>query len=156
MIDRLDGSCLSWQISIPWSLRRIQHSLYRQLGPPAELQSAASLLRKNMSYVFVLFCVVWLAVAYLAASWLVLWPAVACGAGGALLKLRPGRRLTNAWAPSAALLGFVLSAYQVYATVPLLSGAFVTVAGASAAIFTILAVAHAYLAYASYSGAAVK
>jgi len=115
------------------------------------MQSATSFVKKNLAYVFVLFGVVWVAIAFLAGSALVLWPAVACMAAGVLMKFRPGSRLSLAWAPSAAILGLLLSAYQAYVAVTLLSGAFVAIASATVAVFIILAVFHLYLAVASYS-----
>lgn len=120
------------------------------------MQSAFSAVRKYLSYLFILFALIWVGIAFLAGSVFVLWPAVACGVGGVLLKAMPGSRLTVAWAPAASLLGLILSAYQVYEAIPLLSGAFATVASASAALFFLLGVGHVYLAYASYSAGSAR
>jgi hypothetical protein len=120
------------------------------------MESASALIRKNLAYAFVVFGLIWLGIALLAGSALILWPAVACGVGGVLLKLRPSSRLAAAWAPAAALLGLLLCAYQVYAAVPLLSGAFITIASTSTSLFVILGLGHVYLAYASYSSGPVK
>lgn len=120
------------------------------------MQSAASAVRKHLSYVFIVFGLVWVGIAFLAGSVFVLWPAVACGVGGVLLKAMPSSRLTLAWAPAASMLGLLLCGYQVYEAIPLLSGAFVTVAGASAALFLLLGLGHVYLAYASYSASSPR
>lgn len=108
-------------------------------------------LRNNAAYAFFAVGVVWLVIAFIAGSWLILWPVVACLAGGALLRLWPGRRLTWAWAVSSAALGFLISAYQVYAWAPFFGGAFSALAGASAAGFAVLAVVHVVLLYAGAS-----
>jgi len=126
------------------------------LGPQAEMQSALSLVRKNLAYVFVVFGVIWIAVAFVAGSALVIWPAAACIAAGVLLRVRPSSKITMAWGPSAAILGLLLCSYQAYAAIMLLSGAFVTVASVSAAVFVLLGLGHVYLAFASYTGPAVK
>jgi len=120
------------------------------------MQSAGSAIRKNLGYVFILFGFVWAAIAFVSSSVYVLWPAFACWAGGGLLKVIPDNRLTTAWTPAAAVLGLILSSYQVYQALPLLSGAFVTIAGASVALFSVLGLGHAYLAYASYTEGSVK
>lgn len=120
------------------------------------MQSALGKVRKNLAYVFVLFGIIWVAVAFLAGSLLVLWPAAACIAAGLLIKMRPSSRLSIAWGPAAAILGLLLCAYQVYAAAMLVSGAFVTVAGASVVIFFILGLGHLYLAFASYSSSPAK
>jgi hypothetical protein len=120
------------------------------------MQSVGPAVRRNLGYVFILFGLIWAAVAFASGSVYVLWPALACGVGGVLLKMRPASRLTIAWAPAASLLGLVLSAYQVYSAVPLLSGEFVTIAGASVALFLVLGLGHAYLAYESHAASQVK
>jgi hypothetical protein len=120
------------------------------------MQSALDFVRKNLAYTFVIFGVIWVAVAFLAGSLLVLWPAVACMGAGVLMKVRPSTRLSIAWGPAAAILGLLLCAYQVYQAIPLLTGAFVTVASASVVIFLLLGLGHVYLAFASYSAAPAK
>lgn len=120
------------------------------------MQPALSFLRKNLAYTFVLFGAIWVVIAFLAGSGLVLWPAVACAAAGALMKAKPSSRLSTAWGPSAAVLGLLLCAYQVYAAIPLLTGAFVAVASASVVLFFVLGVGHLYLAFASYAASSVR
>ena len=105
-------------------------------------------LRKYVAYAFVVVGIAWLGIAVLAGSVLILWPAVACLLSGALLKLKPGLRLTWAWAVSSAVLGLLLSAYQVYAWSPYLGGAFSVLAGGAIVGFAVLAVVHALLLYA--------
>jgi len=102
----------------------------------------------NAAYAFVAVGVIWLVVAFLTGSALVLWPVVACVAGGAQLKLWPSRRLTWAWVVSSAVMGFLLSVYQVYAWLSFLGGAFSSLAAASSIGFALLAVAHLFLFYA--------
>jgi hypothetical protein len=104
-----------------------------------------SLLRKNFVYVFFAVGVIWLAVAVIGDSPLTLWPVVACIASGVMLRVRPGQRLTWAWAVSTAVLGFLLSVYQVYAWAPYLGGTFSTLAAASLVGFALFAVVHAFL-----------
>ncbi|MDG6909394.1 MAG: hypothetical protein JRN08_03400 [Nitrososphaerota archaeon] len=104
-------------------------------------------LKTNSAYLFFVVGVIWLAVAVLAGSALILWPVVACLLGGVQLRMWPGRRLTWAWAISTAVLGFLLAAYLVYAWVPYLGGAFSTVAGEASGVFAVLAVLHLLLFY---------
>ena len=120
------------------------------------MQSAVSFVKKNLAYVFIVFGVVWVAVAYLAGSALVLWPAVACVAAGVLLRLKPNSRLSTAWPPSAAALGLLLCAYQAYVAATLLLGAFAVIASASLVVFVLLGLGHLYLVVASYSATSVK
>lgn len=115
------------------------------------MQSALSLVKKNLAYAFVIFGAIWVAIALLAGSALVLWPAVACFAAGVLMRVRPGSRLSIAWGPSAAILGLLLCAYQAYVAVTLLSGSFVTIASLSVVVFVLLGLGHLYLAVSSYS-----
>ena len=105
-------------------------------------------LRANAAYAFIAVGVVWLAVAVLASSAYVLWPVLACFVSGAFLKLRPGERFTWAWSVSSAVLGFLLSAYQIYAWAPFIGGSFTTIAGASLIGFALFAVVHLFLFYA--------
>ncbi len=101
----------------------------------------------NGPYAFIAVGVVWLAIAAIAGSALVLWPVVACIAAGGMLRMWPGRRLTWAWAISAAAMGFVLSAYLVYAWAAFEGGAFSSLATASIVGFSILALVHLVLFY---------
>lgn len=108
-------------------------------------------LRANSAYAFVAVGAVWLGVAVIAGSLLILWPVVACILSGLMLKLRPGRRLTWAWVLSSATLGFLVAAYQVYSWAPFLGGAFSTLAGGASAGFAALAAVHLFLLYAGAS-----
>ena len=112
------------------------------------MPSIVSMLRANSAYEFLAVGVVWLAVAVLAGSALILWPVVACFVSGYALKMRPGRRFTWAWAVSSAVLGFLLSAYQVYAWSPFVGGAFTTLAATSLVGFAVFAAVHLFLFYA--------
>lgn len=120
------------------------------------MQSPLASVRKNLAYVFVIFGVIWLVLAYLNGSGLTLWPAAACLVAAVFIKLRPNSGLTNAWGPAASILGLVLCGYQVYQAIPLLTGAFVVVASVSLVVFLLLGLGHAYLAYASRSQPQVK
>ena len=104
-------------------------------------------IRDFSAYAFVAVGLVWLAIAFLAGSALLLWPVVACIVGGVLLRLRSGGRLTFAWASSAAVLGLVLSGYQVYQWMPFLGGAFNNLAAESLGGFVVLAAVHFILLY---------
>lgn len=120
------------------------------------MQSVLGKARNNLAYVFVLFGLIWVALAYVTGSLLVLWPAAACVVAGALIRIWPSSRISTAWAPAAAILGLLLCSYQVYEAVMLLSGAFVTVASISVVIFLLLGIGHLYLAFATYSPPSVK
>jgi hypothetical protein len=108
-------------------------------------------VRSRVDYAFIAMGVVWLAFAFYEWSALLLWPVVALVAGGAMLRLLPGKRLTWAWAISAAVLGLAVALYQVYLAVPLLGSAFSVVAGASLVVFLVLSAAHVVLAYTATS-----
>jgi len=100
------------------------------------------------AYFFIAVGVIWLAVAVLASSSLIVWPVVACIAGGVMLREWPAGRLTWAWCVATAVMGFLLSAYQVYAWLSFLGGAFSTVAAGSVIGFALLAVLHILLLFA--------
>ena len=104
-------------------------------------------IRDFSAYAFVAIGLVWLAIAFLAGSALLLWPVVACIVGGVLLRLRSGGRLSFAWASSAAVMGLVLSGYQVYQWIPFLGGAFNNLAVESLGGFVVLAAVHFLLLY---------
>jgi hypothetical protein len=114
------------------------------------------LLRKNASYAFFVVAVAWLAVAVLGDSPLTLWPVVACIVSGVTLRMWPGERFTWAWVVSSAVLGFLLSAYQVYAWAPYLGGTFSVLAVTSLVGFAIFAIAHAFLFFVGLRPAAPK
>ena len=99
----------------------------------------------NAAYFFITVGVIWLAVAVLAGSSLILWPVVACVAGGIMLREWPSGRFTWAWCVATVFLGFLLSAYQVYAWLSYLGGAFSTLAAVSTVGFGLLAVVHIFL-----------
>jgi hypothetical protein len=105
-------------------------------------------LRGNSAYAFIAVGVLWLAVAVAAGSPLILWPVIACVLGGVFLRMWPTRRLTWAWAVSTAVFGFLLAAYQVYAWLPLLGGAFSGIAAVASVVFVVFAVLHLLLFYA--------
>jgi hypothetical protein len=102
----------------------------------------------NAAYAFIAVGVIWLAVAILAGSALVLWPVVACFAGGIMLREWPSGRLTWPWAIATTVMGFLLAAYQVYAWLSFLGGAFSTLAAASIIGFVVLALLQVFLFYA--------
>ena len=105
----------------------------------------------NAAYAFIAAGVIWLAVAVLGNSSLILWPVVACIAAGVMLREWPSGRLTWSWAVATAVLGFLLSAYQVYAWLSFFGGAFTTVAVASVVGFAVFAISHVFLFYAATS-----
>jgi hypothetical protein len=113
-------------------------------------------LKANRPYAYVAVGVVWLVFAFVTGSFLLLWPVVACVLGGALLRLRPVLKLTWAWTTAAAVMGLLLALYQMYASVPLLFGAFALVAWASLVVFLIFAVGHFLLLYVGSAGPAKK
>jgi len=108
-------------------------------------------LVSNATYFFIAVGVIWLAVAVLGQSYLILWPVIACVAGGAMLRQWPARRLSWAWCAATAVMGFLLSAYQVYAWLAFLGGAFSVLASASGLGFGLFAILHIFLLYAGTS-----
>jgi hypothetical protein len=113
-------------------------------------------IRANSSYAFFVVGIAWLVVAVLAWSALVLWPVVAFLVGGFMLRMMPGRRFTWAWVVASAVLGFLLSAYQVYAWAPFIGGTFSTLAAGSLAGFALFAVVHLLLFYVGLRPASVS
>ena len=111
-------------------------------------------LKTNAAYGFLAVGIVWLVVAYVSHSYLVLWPVVTSLLSGVLLKARPGQRLTWAWATSSAVLGLLLAAYQAYAAVPLVGGPSASVASESLGGFAVFAAVHVILLYAGSSSPA--
>lgn len=112
------------------------------------MPSFPALLRNNSPYAFIAVGLIWLAVAFIAGSTIILWPVVLCIASGLFLKMRPGQRITWAWATSSAAMGFIVSGYQAYYWVPLASGSLSSLAALSAGAFAVFAVAHVFLLYA--------
>ncbi|HME19342.1 MAG TPA: hypothetical protein VKF15_06390 [Nitrososphaerales archaeon] len=115
------------------------------------MPSFLNTIRSRADYAFIAVAVVWLAFALYEWSVLLLWPVVALAAGGAMLRLRPGKKVTWAWTISAAVMGLVVAIYQVYLAVPLLQSAFSMVAGASLVVFVVIGGAHVVLAYTAAS-----
>lgn len=103
------------------------------------MPSALALLRGRLSYAFIAMGAVWLGFVYVASSLLVLWPAVTCIAGGALLLWKPKEKFTRAWVRASAFLGVVLGTYQVVVAAPLLTGDFALVASVSLVAFLVVA-----------------
>lgn len=108
--------------------------------------------RNNAPYLFWVVGVAWLGVGILAGSALVAWPVAACVLSGLFLRMWPGTRLTWAWAISSAVMGLIISAYQVYAWAPFIGGAFSTLATEALGGFAILGLVHVFLIYAGGYG----
>ena len=115
------------------------------------MPDVGKLLRDNASYFFWAVAVVWAAVGVEGGSVLMAWPVVACAVAGVLLRLRPSWRFTFSWSASTAVLGLLISAYQVYAWSPLVAGDFSALAASALGAFAVLAVVHAFLLYAGAS-----
>jgi len=120
------------------------------------LPKLSEALKSYLVYEFIAVGILWVVAAVYVDRAVVLWPALTCIAAGALLKLWPSGRLSWAWASASALLGFMVSGYQVYVALPLISGVFSTVAVESLVAFAVFAVAHIVLFYTGYSPAATK
>ena len=105
------------------------------------------ILRSNTSYAFFGVGIAWLAIVYLTGSLLNLWPVLACFLSGALLRLKPGDRVTWSWVTASATMGFLLAAYQTYAWIPFLSGGFASIATVSLVGFAVFAAVHGLLLY---------
>ena len=116
------------------------------------MSKVLDVLRTNLPYEFIAAGVVW--GVFVLESVLVLWPALTCIAAGLLLKFRPSGRITLPWATSSAVLGFFVAAFQVYVSIPFVSGIFSTAATETLAVFTVFALFHVWLAYSGYSPAA--
>ncbi len=108
-------------------------------------------LKARAAYAFFAVGIAWLAVAYVNHSYLVLWPVVTCLLSGVLLKVKPGERLTWAWASSSAVLGLLLAAYQAYVAFPLVGGPSSSIASESLGGFGVFAAVHLLLLYAGSS-----
>jgi hypothetical protein len=105
-------------------------------------------LVSNIAYAFIVVGVIWLVISILSDSSLILWPVVACIAAGIMLREWPSGRLTWSWGVATAVMGFLLSAYQVYAWLSFLGGAFSTLAVVSVIGFAVFAIVHVFLFYA--------
>jgi len=113
-------------------------------------------LVSNAPYFFIAVGVVWLAVAFVAASALLLWPVVACIAGGLMMRQIPSHRFTWAWVVASASMGFLICAYQVYAWAGFLGGVFSGVAAEAFVGFAVLALVHVFLFYAGTAKPSTK
>lgn len=111
-----------------------------------------SQFRTRLPYVLLFAGVAWLGILFLTSSFLIVWPAFACIAGGLLWLTRPKERISWAWATAAALMGFLLSGYQVLASAVLLTGTFASVNAISLVVFLVFAAVHAMVLYAGNSG----
>ncbi|MDG6938282.1 MAG: hypothetical protein JRN42_07085 [Nitrososphaerota archaeon] len=105
-------------------------------------------LNNYAAYLFWVVAAVWVAIGVEGGSVHMAWPVVACALSGLLLKFRPAWKITFSWAASTAVLGLLISAYQVYAWVPLLAGDFSVLAASALGLFAVLAVVHLFLLYA--------
>jgi hypothetical protein len=115
------------------------------------LPKVSGILRSNLAYEFVAVGVVWVVVAVGLGLALVLWPALTCLVAGLLLKFLPSERITWPWVTSSAILGFLVSAYQVYLALPFVGSTFSMVAIEALAGFAFFALAHLLLLYSGYS-----
>jgi hypothetical protein len=114
------------------------------------LPKVSDFLRLNLAYEFMAVGAVWAAVAVWFGLVLVLWPALTCLVGGALLKFWPSGRLTWSWVTSAAVLGFLVSGYQAYLAIQFVGGTFSAVASETLAAFAIFALVHLVLLWSGY------
>ncbi|MDG6985976.1 MAG: hypothetical protein JRM73_04430 [Nitrososphaerota archaeon] len=111
------------------------------------MSSTFGALKSNAPYLFIMVGLIWAAIGVLTGAIFTGWPVAACIAAGVLVKFRPGKRLTWAWAVSTAVLGFIISLYQLYAWSPFLGGAFSSLAGEALAGFAVFALVHVFLGY---------
>jgi hypothetical protein len=118
------------------------------------LLKVSDILKSNLAYEFIVVGVVWAIAAVGLGLVLVLWPVLTCLAAGLLLMFLPSGRITWPWATSSAILGFLVSAYQAYVAIPLVSSAFSLVATETLAGFAFFALVHLVLLYSGYSPAA--
>ena len=112
------------------------------------MTDVGSFLRRYSPYLFWVIAAVWALLGVDGRSVLMAWPVIACALSGALLKFQPGWRVTFSWSASTAILGLLISVYQVYAWSPLLAGDFSALAASALGVFAVLAVVHVFLLYA--------
>ncbi|MDG6920011.1 MAG: hypothetical protein JRN59_00595 [Nitrososphaerota archaeon] len=112
------------------------------------MPDVGALLRNYAPYFFWVVAAVWVAVGVGGGSALMAWPVLACALSGVLLKFKPAWKITFSWATSTAVLGLLISAYQVFAWSPLLSGDFSVLAASALGGFAAFAVVHLFLLYA--------
>jgi len=115
------------------------------------LPKASDVLKSNLPYEFVAVGVVWTVVAVGLGLALVLWPALTCYVAGLLLKFLPSERITWPWAVSSAVLGLLVSAFQVYAAIPFVSSTFSLVGAETLIGFVVFSLVHLLLLYFGYS-----
>ena len=111
------------------------------------MSSVLGVMKSNSANVYLVLTAIWFGFSLYLGSYYALWPVVASGVAGALLKLRPGTRLTWSWATSACVLGLLLSTYIAYAAWPFTAGAFSTTAYVTLAGFAVLGVVHLIVLY---------
>ena len=109
------------------------------------------ILKSNLPYEFIAVGVAWTVVAVGLGLALVLWPALTCYVAGLLLKFVPSQRITWPWANSSAVLGLLVSAYQVYVAVPFVSSTFSLVGTETLVGFVVFSLVHLALLYFGYS-----
>ena len=114
------------------------------------MQPPLELIEEKAPYVYGVMGAIWLVLAVYVGSALLLWPVAALAAGGALMLYFPLNRVTQAWKLASAFMGFVLSGYQAYVAVPLLTGEFSMIAAASLVVFVVFCLAHIVVAYAGW------
>lgn len=115
------------------------------------LPKVSEILKSNLPYEFVAVGIVWTVVAVGLGLVIVLWPALTCYVAGLLLKFLPSERITSPWAISSAVLGLLVSAYQVYAAIPFISSTFSSVGVETMVGFLVFSLVHVTLLYFGYS-----
>jgi hypothetical protein len=115
------------------------------------MQALSTVLKTNLSYLFVAVGAIWLGFTVVTGSTLLLWPVLACVVSGILLRVAPSANFTAAWVGASALMGLVLSAYQAYVASSLLMGQLAEIAWLSLAAFVVFGLVHLYLLVASRS-----
>lgn len=115
------------------------------------MPKVADILKSNLPYEFLLVGVAWTVIAVGLGIALVLWPALTCYVAGLLLKFLPSERITWPWAISSAVLGLLVSAYQVYVAIPFVSSTFSLVGGETLIGFVVFLLVHLTLLYLGYT-----
>ena len=117
------------------------------------MPKVSDILKSNLAYEFIAVGIVWTVVAVGLGLALVLWPALTCYVAGLLVKFLPSERITLPWAISSAVLGLLVSAYQVYVATPFISSTFSLVGTETLVGFVAFAFVHLVLLYFGYSPA---
>lgn len=115
------------------------------------MSKVSGILKSNLPYEFVVVGVAWTVVAVGLGLAQVLWPALTCYVAGLLLKFVPSERITWPWAISSAVLGLLISAYQVYVAIPFVSSTFSLVGTETLVGFVVFTLVHLALLYFGYS-----